>query len=189
MPELRKISSGINGLDEIAGGGLPAGRPTLVCGGAGCGKTLLATTFLVKGALDCDEPGVFVSFDERIPDLAANVASLGFDLPALTERGLIAMDHVQLDRQSIMEAGDYDLEGLFVRLGHAVGRIGAKRVVLDSIDSLFAGIPNTAIVRSELGRLFTWLKDRELSAIITAEHGDGNLTRHGVEEYVALRGF
>ena len=185
MPELKKVSCGIIGLDELTGGGLPAGRPTLVCGGPGCGKTLLATTFLVKGALDYDEPGVFVSFDERIPDLAANVASLGFDLPGLNERGLIAMDHVQLDRQSIMEVGDYDLEGLFVRLAHAVGRIGAKRVVLDSIDSLFAGIPNTAIVRSELGRLFTWLKDRELSTIITAERGENGLTRHGIEEYVS----
>ena len=185
MQELKKTPSGIKGLDELTGGGLPAGRPTLICGGPGCGKTLLATTFLVKGALDYGEPGVFVSFDERIPDLSANVASLGFDLSGLSQRGSIAMDHVKLDRQSIIEVGEYDLEGLFVRLAHAVGRIGAKRVVLDSIDSLFAGIPNTAIVRSELGRLFTWLKDRELSAIITAEHGESGLTRHGVEEYIS----
>ena len=185
MQELKKTPSGIKGLDELTCGGLPAGRPTLVCGGPGCGKTLLATTFLVKGALDQGEPGVFVSFDERIPDLSANVASLGFDLSGLSQSGLIATDHVRLDRQSIIEAGDYDLEGLFVRLGHAVGRIGAKRVVLDSIDTLFAGIPNTAIVRSELGRLFTWLKDRELSSIITAERGESGLTRNGVEEYVS----
>jgi circadian clock protein KaiC len=185
MQELKKTSSGIKGLDELTGGGLPAGRPTLICGGPGCGKTLLAITFLVKGALDYGEPGVFVSFDERIPDLSANVASLGFDLSGLSRRGLIAMDHVKLDRLSIIEVGDYDLEGLFVRLGHAVGRISAKRVVLDSIDSLFAGIPNTAIVRSELGRLFTWLKDHELSAIITAERGENGLTRNGVEEYVS----
>ena len=185
MQELKKTPSGIKGLDELTGGGLPAGRPTLVCGGPGCGKTLLATTFLVKGALDYGEPGVFVSFDERIADLSANVASLGFDLSGLSQRGSIALDHVKLDRQSIIEVGEYDLEGLFVRLGHAIGRIGAKRVVLDSIDSLFAGIPNTAIVRSELGRLFTWLKERELSAIITAEHGENGLTRNGVEEYVS----
>ena len=185
MQELKKTPSGVKGLDELTGGGLPAGRPTLVCGGPGCGKTLLATTFLVRGALDYGEPGVFVSFDERIPDLSANVASLGFDLSGLSQQGLIAMDHVQLDRQSIIEVGDYDLEGLFVRLAHAVGRIGAKRVVLDSIDSLFAGIPNTAIVRSELGRLFTWLKDHELSSVVTAEHGENSLTRHSVEEYIS----
>ncbi len=172
MQALKKTPSGIKGLDELTGGGLPAGRPTLIRGGPARGKTMLAPTFLVKEALDYGEPGVFVSFDERIPDLSANVASLGFDLSGLSQRGSIAMDHVKLNRQSTIEVGDYDLEGLFVRFGHAIGRIGAKRVVLDSIDSLFAGIPNTAIVRSELGRLFTWLKDRELSAIITAEHGE-----------------
>jgi circadian clock protein KaiC len=170
MQELKKTPSGIKGLDEITSGGLPAGRPTLICGGPGCGKTLLATTFLVKGALDYDEPGVFVSFDERIPDLSANVTSLGFDLSGLSQRGLIAMDHVKLDRQSIVEVGDYDLEGLFVRLAHAVGRIGAKRVVLDSIDSLFAGIPNTAIVRSELGRLFTWLEQDPINLNYIRRH-------------------
>jgi circadian clock protein KaiC len=185
MVVLSKINSGINGLDELTGGGLPAGRPTLVCGGPGCGKTLLATTFLVRGALDHGEPGVFVSFDERLADLGANVASLGFDLPALTGKGLIAMDHVHLDRQTIEEAGDYDLEGLFVRLAHAVKRVGAKRVALDSIDSLFSGIPNVAIVRSELNRLFTWLKDHNLSTVITAERGENGLTRNGVEEYVS----
>ena len=185
MPELKKTPSGIRGLDELTGGGLPAGRPTLVCGGPGCGKTLLAATFLVRGASDFGEHGVFVSFDERIGDLGANVASLGFDLPDLEKRGLIAMDYVWLDRQTFEEAGDYDLEGLFVRLEHAVGRVGAKRVVIDGIDSLFAGIPNTAIVRSELGRLFNWLKDRGLSTIITAERGENSLTRNGVEEYVS----
>ena len=135
MPEVKKAPSGIRGLDELTGGGLPAGRPTLVCGGPGCGKTLLATTFLVKGARDHAEPGVFVSFDERIVDLAANVSSLGFDLLELQERSLIAMDHVVLDRQAFQEAGEYDLEGLFVRLGYAIDRVKAKRVVLDSIDS------------------------------------------------------
>jgi circadian clock protein KaiC len=185
MDALRKTSSGIKGLDELTSGGLPAGRPTLICGGPGCGKTLLATTFLVKGALDLGEPGVFVSFDERVADLAANVASLGFNLADLEARGLLAMDHVFLDRQTIEEAGDYDLEGLFVRLAHSINRVSAKRVVLDSIDSLFAGIPNIAIVRSELSRLFTWLKEKGLSTVITAERGDAGLTRNGVEEYVS----
>jgi KaiC/GvpD/RAD55 family RecA-like ATPase len=185
MPQLKKTSSGIKGLDELTGGGLPAGRPTLVCGGPGCGKTLLATTFLVKGALDHNEPGVFISFDERIADLRANVASLGFDLPGLEKRGLIALDHVFLDRQAIEEAGDYDLEGLFVRIAHAVKKVDARRVVLDSIDTLFAGIPSIAIVRSELSRLFAWFKERGLTVVITAERGDTGITRNGVEEYVS----
>ncbi len=185
MPYLPKTSSGIRGLDEVTGGGLPAGRPTLVCGGAGCGKTLLATTFLVKGALDCNEPGVFVSFDERIADLGANVASLDFNLPDLAARGLIAMDHVHIDRHEIEEAGEYDLEGLFVRLSYAIKKVDARRVVLDSIDTLFAGIPNVAIVRSELGRLFNWFKERHLTVVVTAERGDSSLTRHGVEEYIS----
>lgn len=184
MAELRKTSSGVRGLDELTGGGLPAGRPTLVCGGPGCGKTLLATTFLVRGAVG-GEPGVLVSFDERIADLSANVASLGFDLPDLQKRGLMAMDHVFLDRQSIQEAGDYDLEGLFVRIGHAVKKVNARRVVLDSIDTLFAGIPNIAIVRSELGRLFQWFKERDLTVVVTAERGDAGITRNGVEEYIS----
>jgi circadian clock protein KaiC len=186
MPELKKTSSGIKGLDELTGGGLPAGRPILVCGGAGCGKTLLATTFLVKGATEHDEPGAFISFDERILDLGANVLSLGFDLPGLEKRGLIALDHVRLDRHEIEEAGDYDLEGLFVRLAHAIKKVDARRVVLDSIDTLFAGIPNLAIVRSELSRLFAWFKERGLTVVITAERGDDrSLTRHGVEEYIS----
>lgn len=185
LDPLRKAPVGVKGLDELTGGGLPAGRPTLICGGPGCGKTLLAMTFLVRGALDHGEPGVFISFDERAADLALNVASLGFDLPSLEERGLLAVDHVFLDRQEIHETGEYDLEGLFIRLNHAVTKTGARRVVLDSIDTLFAGIPNAAIVRSELRRLFGWLKDRELSAVITAERGQPDLTRHGIEEYVS----
>jgi len=185
VERLRKVSSGIRGLDELTGGGLPAGRPTLVCGGPGCGKTLLATTFLVSGAIDNSEPGVFVSFDERIVDLGINVAPLGFDIPDLETRSLISTDYVHLDRHEIYETGDYDLEGLFVRLNAAVSRVGARRVVLDSIDTLFAGIPSEAILRSELRRLFVWLKERELSTVITAERGDKSLTRHGIEEYVS----
>jgi len=182
---LRKAASGISGLDELTGGGLPAARPTLVCGGPGCGKTMLATTFLVKGALDHAEPGVFVSFDERVADLGVNVASFGFDMPGLQQRGLLAVDHVQLERENIEETGEYDLEGLFVRMNHAIGRVKAKRVVLDSVDTLFAGIPNPAIMRSEFRRLLGWLKERELTTVITAERGDATLTRHGVEEYVS----
>lgn len=187
MPEsIKKAPTGIKGLDELTGGGLPAGRPTLICGGPGCGKTLLATTFLVAGALEHQEPGVFVSFDERAQDLDTNTASLGFDLAGLQKHGRLIIDHIYLDRQEIHETGEYDLEGLFVRLNHAVQKIGAKRVVLDSIDTLFAGIPNQAVVRSELRRLFGWLKEHGLSTILTAERGpDGNLTRHGIEEYVS----
>ena len=185
VEQLRKVLTGIAGLDELTGGGLPAGRPTLVCGGPGCGKTLLATTFLVRGAVDHGEPGLLVSFDERIGDLGVNVASLGFDLPELEKRDMLATDYVKIDRQEMHETGEYDLEALFIRLSHAVKRVGARRVVLDSIDTLFAGIPNEAIVRSELRRLFDWLKDRQLTTVITAERGKEGLTRHGVEEYVS----
>jgi circadian clock protein KaiC len=185
VEQLRKVPTGIVGLDELTRGGLPAGRPTLVCGGPGCGKTLLATTFLVRGAIDHGEPGLLVSFDERIDDLGVNVASLGFDLPNLKERGLLATDYVKIERQEMHETGEYDLEALFIRLDHAVKSVGARRVVLDTIDTLFAGIPNEAVVRSELRRLFDWLKDRELTTVITAERGEGSLTRNGIEEYVS----
>lgn len=182
---LEKVSSGISGLDEITGGGLPKGRPTLVCGNAGCGKTLLAMEFLVRGATEHGEPGVFMSFEENEEELTVNVASLGFDLKALTKRKKIALDFVRIERSEIQETGEYDLEGLFIRLSHAIDSIGAKRVVLDTMEALFAGLPNHAILRSELRRLFRWLKDKGVSAIITAERGDGLLTRHGLEEYVA----
>ena len=183
--QLRKVASGIKGLDEITGGGFPAGRATLVCGGPGCGKTLLATSFLVHGAEVDGEPGVLMSFDERSADLETNAQSLGFDLARLREKKLLAIDYVHLDRQEIQETGEYDLEGLFIRLAHAVAKVKAKRVVLDSIDTLFAGIPNEAVLRGELRRLFMWLKDRGLSTVITAEQGEGALTRHGIEEYVS----
>jgi circadian clock protein KaiC len=185
VDKLHKVPTGIHGLDELTAGGLPSGRPTLVCGGPGCGKTLLAITFLVHGAVDHAEPGLLVSFDERIEDLGVNVASLGFDLPDLQRRNLLATDYVRIDRQEMHETGEYDLEALFIRLGYAVDTVGARRVVLDSIDTLFAGIPNQAVVRSELRRLFDWLKDRQLSAVITAERGERSLTRHGIEEYVS----
>ncbi len=183
---LSKAPTGIVGLDEITAGGLPAGRPTLISGSAGCGKTMLAVEFLVRGATQFGEPGVFMMFEENAAELTANVRSLGFDLEDLVARKKIALDHVHIERSEIEETGEYDLEGLFIRLGHAIDSIGAKRVVLDTVEALFAGLPNQAILRSELRRLFRWLKDRGMTAIITGEKGGGNaITRHGLEEYVA----
>ena len=186
LPVLSKAPTGIEGLDEITGGGLPAGRPTLVAGSAGSGKTMLAVEFLVRGATQFDEPGVFMMFEESAAELTNNVRSLGFDLAELAAQKKIALDHVHIERSEIEETGEYDLEGLFIRLGHAIDTIGAKRVVLDTVEALFAGLPNQAILRSELRRLFRWLKDRGMTAIITGEKGEGNaITRYGLEEYVA----
>jgi circadian clock protein KaiC len=182
---LPKVPTGIAGFDDIMLGGLPAGRPSLICGAAGCGKTLFGVTFLVNGAALFGEPGVFMSFEERAEELAANVASLGYDLNGLVESGKLAVDYVRVERSEIEETGGYDLEGLFVRLGYAVDSIGAKRVVLDTIESLFSGFTDAAVLRAELRRLFAWLKDRGLTAIVTGERGDGQLTRHGLEEYIS----
>ncbi len=182
---LPKCPTGIQGLDEITGGGLPRGRPTLVCGGAGCGKTLLAAEFLVRGAATFGEPGVLMAFEETEKELKANVASLGFDLEGLVLSKKIVIDYVHVERSEIQESGDYDLEGLFVRLGHAIDSIGAKRVVLDTLEVLFASLPNEAILRSELRRLFRWLKEKGMTAVITAERGRDQMTRHGLEEYVS----
>src|ERR1022692_853317 len=184
-PRLPKCPTGIQGLDEITGGGLPRGRPTLVCGGAGCGKTLLAAEFLVRGAVQFDEPGVLMAFEETEAELKANVASLGFDLAGLVRRKKIVIDYVHIEPGEVQESGDYDLEGLFVRLNHAIDSIGAKRVVMDTLEALFATLPNEAILRSELRRLFRWLKDKGVTAVITAERGREQLTRHGLEEYVS----
>jgi circadian clock protein KaiC len=183
--QLPKCPTGIQGLDEITGGGLPRGRPTLVCGGAGCGKTLLAAEFLVRGAALFGEPGVFMAFEETEAELKANVASLGFDLEGLVQRKKIVLDYVHIERSEVQESGEYDLEGLFVRLNHAIDSIGAKRVVLDTLEALFASLPNEAILRAELRRLFRWLKDKGVTAVITAERGREHLTRHGLEEYVS----
>ncbi|MCE9644673.1 MAG: circadian clock protein KaiC [Chloroflexi bacterium] len=183
--QLPKSPTGIQGLDEITGGGLPKGRPTLICGGAGCGKTLLAMEFLVRGATQFNEPGVFMAFEETARDLTKNVASLGFNLKDLAAQKKIVLDFVYFDGDEIEQAGEYDLEGLFIRLGHAIDSIGAKRVVLDTIESLFSGLPNPGILRAEIRRLFRWLKDRDVTAIITGERGDGALTRQGLEEYVS----
>jgi circadian clock protein KaiC len=182
---IAKCPTGVVGLDQITDGGLPRGRPALICGGAGCGKTLLGLEFIVRGATQFDEPGVFVSFEELSEELADNVRSLGFDLDDLVKRKKLAMDYVRLERSEIEESGDYDLEGLFVRLNHAIDSIKAKRVVLDTIETLFSGLSDTAILRAELRRLFRWLKDKGVTAVITAEKGEGTLTRHGIEEYVS----
>ncbi|NTV62097.1 MAG: circadian clock protein KaiC [Oscillochloris sp.] len=183
--QLPKSPTGISGLDEITGGGLPAGRPTLVCGSAGCGKTLLAMEFLVHGATQFHEPGVFMAFEETSEDLTQNVASLGFDLNDLIRREQMVLDFVHIERSEIEETGEYDLEGLFIRLGQAIDSIHAKRVVLDTIESLFASLPNPLILRAELRRLFRWLKEKGVTAIITGERGDETLTRQGLEEYVS----
>jgi circadian clock protein KaiC len=182
---LEKTPTGIQGLDEVTGGGLPKGRPTLVCGAAGSGKTVLATEFLVRGATQFGERGVLMTFEENLQDLTADVASLGFDLPGLVARKQIVVDHVRLDRHEIEETGEFDLGGLFLRLDYAIKSIRAKRVVLDTIESLFAGLSNVRILRMELSRLFRWLKDKNVTAVITAERGDGTLTRNGLEEYVS----
>jgi len=183
--QLLKAATGIDGLDAITEGGLPAGRPTLLCGAVGCGKTLFGVTFLVEGALRFEEPGVLMSFEERPEDIYANVESLGYNLPSLIASKKLVVDQVKIERGETEESGAYDLEGLFVRLGYAIDRIGAKRVVLDTIENLFAGLSDLTVLRAELRRLFTWLKEKGVTAIITGERGEGQLTRHGLEEYVS----
>ncbi|MFA7465174.1 MAG: circadian clock protein KaiC, partial [Syntrophales bacterium] len=184
-PVFEKSPTGIRGFDEISCGGLPRGRTTLLCGGTGCGKTLMAMEFLARGAMQFREPGVFISFEETEEDLKKNFRSLGVDLDRLMERRLIRMDYIRIDRSEIEETGEYDLEGLFVRLAHAIDTICAKRVVLDTIEALFSGLSNPTILRSELRRLFQWLKDRGMTAIVTGERGEETFTRYGLEEYVA----
>ena len=185
MQNLLKTPTGIKGLDEITDGGLPQGRPTLICGGTGCGKTLLAMEFLVRGATQFNEPGVFMSFEEKSDELTKNFASLGFDLNELIDQNLLTIDHVHLDPSEIEETGEYDLEGLLIRLGFGIDSIDAKRVVLDTIEALFSGFSNEAILRAELRRLFRFLKDKGVTAIITGEQGESTFTRYGLEEYVA----
>ena len=185
LPLFPKTLTGITGLDEITGGGIPQGRPTLVCGGTGCGKTLLSMEFIVRGAIQYGEPGVFIAFEEKIEELAANVASLGFDLQKLQKDKLLKMDYIHLDRAEIEETGAYDLEGLFIRIGYAIDSIGAKRVVLDTLENLFGNLLDQGILRAELRRLFQFLKDKGVTAVITAEKGEGTLTRNGLEEYVS----
>ena len=179
-----KSPTGIQGLDEITGGGLPRGRPTLVCGGPGCGKTILAMEFLINGARQFGEPGVFLSFEESIDDLTVNFASLGLDPRPLSARKKLALDYVRVEPNEIQETGGYDLDGLFIRLDHAIKSIGAKRVVLDTIETLFSGLSDTRTLRAELRRLFNWLRTKGVTAIVTGERGDGGMTRHGLEEYI-----
>ncbi|MBD3583961.1 circadian clock protein KaiC [Flavobacterium sp. D33] len=180
-----KTPTGVEGLDDITEGGFPKGRPTLICGGAGCGKTLLAMQFLIKGITEFEENGVFMSFEEPSDDLSQNVKSLGFDLEKLKKEKKLVVDHVRVERSEIEEAGEYDLDGLFVRLSYAIDSVKAKRVVLDTIESLFAGLDNQAVLRAELRRLFHWLKEKGVTAVITGERGEATLTRQGLEEYVS----
>jgi circadian clock protein KaiC len=182
---LEKCRTGIRGLDEVTEGGLPKGRPTLICGGAGSGKTLLAMEFIVRGITEFDEPGVFMAFEETAEELIENVASLGFNVKSLIARKKMVIDYVYIERSEIEETGEYDLEGLFVRINSMIEQVGAKRVVLDSIEELFGGLPNEAILRAELRRLFRWLKKKGVTVIITGEQGEKTLTRYGIEEYVS----
>jgi circadian clock protein KaiC len=183
--KLKKSPTGIVGLDEITDGGLPSERPTLICGSAGAGKTLFGIEFIVRGALEFGEPGVIMTFEEKAADLETNVSSLGFDLKKLQKDNLVRVDHVRIERSEIEETGEYDLDGIFIRLGHAIDSIGAKRVLLDTIENLFGGLKNEGLLRAELRRLFMWLKEKRVAAVITGEKGEGTLTRHGLEEYIS----
>ncbi len=182
--EVEKIETGITGLDEITGGGLPKGRPSLICGSAGSGKTMFAMKFLAYGA-ENGEPGIYVSFEETAEELITNFASLNMDLNKLQEQEMLGFEYIYIERSEIEETGEYDLEGLFIRLAYAVKQIGAKRIVLDTIEALFSGFGNEFILRAELRRLFKWIKDSGLTAVITGERGEKTLTRYGLEEYVA----
>jgi circadian clock protein KaiC len=182
--EVQKAQTGIPGLDDITNGGLPFGRPTLIAGGPGSGKTLLGVSFLVNGAEQFDEPGVLLTFEENAEELAQDVRSLGYDLHKLVEQKKLLIDYIHVDRSEIEETGEYDLEGLFVRLDHAVKQIGAKRVMLDTIETLFGGLKDNGILRAELRRLFRWLRDHQLTAVVTAERGEQMFTRQGLEEYI-----
>jgi circadian clock protein KaiC len=185
LSALEKSPTGITGLDEISGGGLPKGRTTIVCGGPGCGKTMLGIEFLVRGATEFNEPGVLLAFEETPQEMARNVSSLGFDLNGLVERKKLFFEYVYIEPSEIEEAGEYDLEGLFVRLQNAIETVGAKRVLLDTVEALFSGFKNFGVLRAEIRRLFRWLKDRGMTTVVTAERGEGTLTRHGLEEYVS----
>jgi circadian clock protein KaiC len=182
--EIQKAPTGIAGLDDITNGGLPQGRPTLVSGGPGSGKTLLGVSFLVNGAQQFAEPGVLMTFEENAQELAQDVRSLGYDLESLVAQKRLIVDYIHVDRSEIEETGEYDLEGLFVRLEHAIKQIGAKRVMLDTIETLFGGLSDTGVLRAELRRLFRWLRDREITTVVTAERGDQMFTRQGLEEYI-----
>jgi circadian clock protein KaiC len=182
---LQKCMTGIKGFDEITQGGIPRDRITLLCGSTGTGKTLLGVDFLIGGASQYSEPGVFMSFEETEDELYKDVASLNLNLPELVAKKKIVLDYVLLERRDMQGAGEFNLEGIFVRLEHAIDSIKAKRVVLDSIESLFAGVTDTGILRLEIKRLFRWLKDKKVTALITGEVQQGSFTRHGLEEYIS----
>jgi circadian clock protein KaiC len=183
--QLLKCPTGIKGFDEITEGGLPKNGTTLVSGNAGSGKTLFGIDFLIKGATDYNEPGILMSFEETEDELYKDVASLNMDLSGLVSRKKIVLENVVLERKDIQE-NDFNLEGIFVRLEYAIDSIGAKRVVLDSLESLFAGITDIGILRLEIKRLFRWLKEKKVTAIVTGETGqNGSYTRHGLEEYIS----
>lgn len=182
---LEKIPSGIKGFDDITGGGLPKGRPSLISGGPGCGKTLFAMEFIIRGIADHNEPGVFVAFEENIDDLKKNFKSMGFDLDDLVRQKKLVLDHIAIERTEIEETGEYDLEGLFIRLGAMIDEVGAKRIAIDTLETIFSGFKNEGVLRSELHRLFHWLKDRGVTAVVTGERGDRSITKYGLEEYVA----
>jgi circadian clock protein KaiC len=184
---VKKALTGIKGLDEITGGGLPQNRPTLVCGGPGCGKTLLSMEFIVNGITHFGENGVYITFDESLKDLMENVASIGFDIKGMIEQHSLAVTEIVLPSQNVVEAGDYDLNGLFARIGYAIDTVKAKRVVIDGIETIFSFFSNDSVIRLELKRLFRWLKEKEVTSIITCERGEGErlVSRHGIEEYVS----
>jgi len=183
--QLQKCLTGIKGFDEITEGGLPKNRNTLLCGSTGSGKTLFGIDFLINGAINYNELGIFMSFEETEDELYKDVASLNLDLQGLVLRKKILIDYVLLERRDIQEKGEFNLEGLFVRLEHAIDSIGAKRVVLDSIESLFAGVTDAGILRLEIKRLFRWFKKKKVTAVITGELGKNSYTRHGLEEYIS----
>ncbi len=182
--QLQKCPTGIKGFDEITEGGLPKNRTTLVSGGAGSGKTLLGIDFLINGATNYNEPGIFMSFEETEDELYKDVASLNLDLKGLVSKKKILVEHVVLERRDVQEK-EFNLEGLLIRLENAIHSIGAKRVVLDSIESLFAGFTDIGILRVEIKRLFRWLKEKQVTAIVTGEPSDGFYTRQGLEEFVS----
>src|ERR1700730_9103315 len=185
FPQLKKSPSGIVGFAQITGGGLPTGRPTIVCGGPGCGKTMFAMEFLIRGATEFGEPGVLMTFEETGEEMSRNVESLGFNLQSLADTKKLFLDYVRNEPSEIQETGLYDREGVFDRLQHAVESVGAKRVVLDTVEAIFSGFGNAGMLRAEIRRLFRWLKDHGLTTVITAERGERTLTRYGLEEYVS----
>jgi circadian clock protein KaiC len=185
FPALAKAQTGITGFDEVTGGGLPRGRPTLFCGGPGCGKTILAMEFLVRGAREFNEPGLFVSFEESPDQLIQNFRTLGFDLDDLIEKNRLKISHVELSRVEIIESGTFSLDALLIRLEHGLAEIGATRLVLDSMEAVFSALSRTENLRNEIARLFHWLRDKGVTAVVTGERGKEELTRHGFEEYVS----